>query len=99
MGLRRAIEAFGTTRFNELLIEELLMDPSILRLGVWDPGEIEIDVLSVEDRGDAIEADLVVSYCPAQGAGCCATGPDADVAKRILFLIDKAHGVGFAREM
>jgi hypothetical protein len=98
MSLHRAIQAFGSCRFPDVLTEEILFDPSLLKVGVWDPGEIEIEVLGAEDCGQAIEVDLVVSCCPTQGAGCCATGPDRDLAKRIRLVIDKALGVAIAIE-
>jgi hypothetical protein len=100
MKLFRSIQAFGTCRFPDVLIEQLTEDPSLLKLGIWDPGEIEVSVLSADDIGDAIEVDIVVSCCPAQGAGCCATGPDVDQVKRIHLKIDKAQGcaIGFERD-
>jgi hypothetical protein len=99
MALQRSVEAFGTSRFPELLSEELLLDPSLLKLGVWEPGEIEISILSADDKEDSIEVDLVVSCCPAQGAGCCATGPDTDLAKRIRLVIDKRDGSAIGLEV
>jgi hypothetical protein len=98
MSLFRAIEAFGSCRFADVLMEELLNDPSLLKLGVWDPGEIEVHVLGAEDGGKTIEVDLMVSCSPAQGAGCCATGPDRDLVTRIRLVIDKVHGVAAAVE-
>ena len=98
MSLFRAIQAFGDCRFVDVLTEELLNDPSVLKLGVWDPGEIEIHVLNAEDRGDTIEVDLMLSCSPTQSAGCCASGPDRDLVKRIRLVIDKAHGVAAALE-
>ncbi|HEY8747434.1 MAG TPA: hypothetical protein VIM11_05645 [Tepidisphaeraceae bacterium] len=99
MSLLRAVNGFGTCRFVDVLVEELTFDPSILRLGVWDPGEIDIDVLAAEDKGDSIDVDLVVSCCPVQGAGCCAGGPDVDQVKRMRLLIDKSLGVAACLEL
>ena len=94
MSLFRAIEAFGSCRFVDVLTEELLNDPSLLKVGVWDPGEIEVHVLGAEDGGKTIDVDLMISCSPVQGTGCCASVPDRDVVKRMRLTIDKALGVG-----
>ena len=98
MSLFRAIQAFGSCKFPDVLTDELLNDPSLLKLGVWDPGEIEIHVLDAQDKGNTIEVDLMLGCSPTQGAGCCATGPDRDLVKRIRLIIDKARGVAVGLE-
>jgi len=75
-----------------VLAREVREQAGDLNLGVWEARELSVDVLCVGEEGEAIRADLLVSFEPPEGPACLADGPGGVRVTRRTVRIDRASG-------